>query len=92
VKEMAKFNNIAKLSLEARIKSGLSQVEVAKAVGYRNGQFVSNVERGICSIPTKNLKKYCSTVKLNVNDAITAILNDYQETITEELGVNNVRN
>ena len=50
------FNHQAKFLREAREKAnagkGYSQTEVAELIGYKNGQFVSNVERDIylCSI------------------------------------------
>lgn len=39
-----------------RRKAGLSQNDVAKAIGLKSGQLVSNWERGESFIPLKSLK------------------------------------
>lgn len=39
----------SRLLKEKRLASGLSQLEIAKTLGYSSGQFVSNWERGLCS-------------------------------------------
>ncbi len=49
------FTNIAKLVKEARLKKGLSQTELSSLLGYKNGQFISNVERGLCSVPVEKM-------------------------------------
>jgi ribosome-binding protein aMBF1 (putative translation factor) len=41
------FKNIGKLVKAAREVKGLSQTQLSKELGYKNGQFVSNIERGI---------------------------------------------
>ena len=36
---------------------GYSQSELSHLLGYKNGQFISNVERALCNIPLKMLGK-----------------------------------
>lgn len=43
----------------ARIVKQLSQSEVAKRLGYKNGQFVSNWERGLSTPPKRVIKDLC---------------------------------
>jgi transcriptional regulator with XRE-family HTH domain len=42
---------------EKRIVSGLSQMDIAKKLGYTSAQFVSNWERGLSSPPIHTLRK-----------------------------------
>ena len=44
---------------EARSKTGMSQGELAKKMGYSNPQFVSNWERGLCCLPAKKAALFC---------------------------------
>lgn len=46
-----KFPNMAKLLKQFRIKNGISQNKLASVLGYKNGQFISNVERGKAGLP-----------------------------------------
>ena len=61
------FQNIAKLIRQKRLThpKGYSQSELSHLLGYKNGQFISNVERALCNIPLKMLKR-----KLNQADLI----------------------
>ncbi len=38
-----------------RLKSGLSQLDVAAKLGFKSGQIVSNWERGACYPPSESL-------------------------------------
>jgi transcriptional regulator with XRE-family HTH domain len=52
---ISSFANIAIAVRELRTKAGLSQEELSQLMGYKNGQFISNIERGICGIPMHSL-------------------------------------
>lgn len=41
-----------------REKAGLSQLILAKKLGWTSPQFVSNIERGLCYLPMNKLKKF----------------------------------
>lgn len=41
-----------------RHQSGLSQKQVATALGYSTAQIISNFERGLCGLPTAKLTLY----------------------------------
>lgn len=36
---------------QKRIAAGISQIEIARAAKFSNAQFISNIERGLCSVP-----------------------------------------
>lgn len=81
---MRSFNNVAALIKSYREKTNprLSQSEISKLLGYKNGQFISNVERGLCSIPAKSVAKLSDVIKAPREDIIEAMVKDYRESIT----------
>lgn len=43
----------------ARIKADITQGELAKKLGYKSPQMVSNWERGACGLPPKKALMFC---------------------------------
>lgn len=86
---MRTFSNIAKLVREKRLANpkGLSQNDLSKLLGYKNGQFISNVERGLCGVPFKNLNKLCEILLIEQPELKAAILKDVEETVNNYLNV-----
>lgn len=80
-----RFKNISSLVLEARTKMNESQVEFAKAIGLGIGQFVSNIERGICPLPLKNYLPLCKHAKIPLEKIITARLEDEKARLEQVL-------
>lgn len=68
--------NAAALLREARKRKNYSQAEVSFLLGYKNGQFISNVERGKCNLPPKLLPKLCEVLEIAPEDARVAIVAD----------------
>ncbi len=84
------FKNIAKL---IRIKrqnhpKGYSQSELSNLLGYKNGQFISNVERALCNIPLKMLPKVSVVLDITAEELREAILLDQEQTINNYLNIN----
>ncbi|MCB9061285.1 MAG: helix-turn-helix transcriptional regulator [Halobacteriovoraceae bacterium] len=77
------FDNIAELVRISRLNHSkrYSQTELSAFLGYKNGQFISNVERGICSIPVKSLKKISDLLGISPEDIKEAVLKDHAQTI-----------
>ena len=77
------FEHIAKLIRVSRLNhpKRYSQTELSAFLGYKNGQFISNVERGICSIPVKSLKKISELLDISPEDIKEAVLKDHANTI-----------
>lgn len=80
---MRSFRHIAKLIREKRVnhKNSYSQSELSALLGYKNGQFISNVERGLCSIPLKMLKKVSSILDIDQVELRDVLMKDYQDTL-----------
>ena len=47
---------------EYRTSAKISQEALAKMLGYRNGQLISNIERGLCPFPAKRSSKLCAII------------------------------
>lgn len=80
---MRSFKNIAKLIRTKRINhpKSLSQSDLSQMLGYKNGQFISNVERGLCNVPLKMLKKISDVLDIEHRELKEAILRDNEETL-----------
>lgn len=84
---MRSFEHIAKLIREKRVNhpKGYSQSELSSLLGYKNGQFISNVERALCSIPLKMLSKVSEVLNIETEDLKRAILEDQEATLNNYL-------
>jgi transcriptional regulator with XRE-family HTH domain len=68
---------------QKRLASGLSQLDVARVLGYASPQFVSNWERGLVSPPLETIAVLIELYKMPRNEVIDRILDetrDYLET------------
>ncbi len=84
---MRSFEHIAKLIKTKRIQhpKGYSQSELSHLLGYKNGQFISNVERALCNIPLKMLNRVCEILDIDHNELRDAILKDHEVTLNNYL-------
>ncbi len=87
---MRKFNHIAALIKSKRLShpQGLSQSDLSHLLGYKNGQFISNVERALCNIPFKMMNKVCDILHITPDEISTAMLHDYRDTINSYFETN----
>lgn len=76
---MGYFENIAKLIRLKRLNNSklYSQRELAVLLGFTGGQLISNVERGLCSIPLRKLKAICELLNIREEEIKLALRNDY---------------
>jgi transcriptional regulator with XRE-family HTH domain len=81
---MKSFKNIATLIRTKRQASTekLSQTDLAAILGYSNGQFISNVERGLCSIPLEKSVLIIKTLKITKEELVAALSNDCHDTVS----------
>ena len=81
------FKNIAQLIRTKRMNhpKGYSQSELSHLLGYKNGQFISNVERALCNIPLKMLRKVSEVLDIPSEDLKASILKDQEETLNNYL-------
>ena len=84
---MRYFGNIAKLIKDARLShpKRYSQTELSTKLGYKNGQFISNIERGLCSVPVKSLALLSETLNIEPQKLKQALLSDMEKTLENYL-------
>lgn len=75
------FKNIAHFIKLEREKVGLSQVQMAEKAGWNTGQFVSNIERGKCSVPLKSIKKVSKILEVTPMSLKQVLKMDFKETL-----------
>jgi len=83
------FKNIAKLIRTKRLQhpKGYSQSELSHLLGYKNGQFISNVERALCNVPLKMLSKVSEVLDIHPADLKAAIIQDHEVTLNNYLQI-----
>lgn len=63
-----------------RIKVGVSQRELSKLLRFtKTGQYVSNIERQLCSIPPKKIKLFAKVLEITEREVIEAMISDYRD-------------
>ena len=70
---------------DAREKSGLSQLALAKKLGFSSPQYVSNWERGICGPPIEKLGVMSNVLVIKPEILLRMILNETEDYLRIEL-------
>lgn len=66
---------------EMRIKSGLSQGQVAQKLGYSSPQLISNWERNLCNPPRKDIAQLIEIYNVNIEDYIEILMDQQRSEI-----------
>ena len=77
--------SIGRYIRQCREKSGRTQAEIAKALGYSTAQFVSNWERGLSVPPFAALPRLNSLIRLNVKNFINLYVAETGRMIRSEM-------
>lgn len=70
---------------QKRLDSGLSQLDVARELGYSSPQFVSNWERGLVSPPLETISVLIDLYKISPSEVIDRILEETREHLEANL-------
>ncbi len=84
-----RFDEIGDYIKLHRSKAGLSQLSLATFLGYDSGQFISNCERGLCTLPLKKfilLTKACPSASLERISKL--LLNEEERYVRKMLKLN----
>ena len=73
------MTRIGTLLRTGRTAKQITQKEMANVCGYKNPQYISNIERGLCSMNIKALKKCLKKLDINTDAAHGALLLDYSD-------------
>jgi len=80
-------NEVSKLIKQRRKDLNLSQTELSGMIGFstKQGQFVSNIERGRCQFPIKFINKLANALEVSNETIIELMANDYKNAIIKEV-------
>ncbi|HWY36095.1 MAG TPA: helix-turn-helix transcriptional regulator [Nitrosopumilaceae archaeon] len=81
------FKNFGDFCLLARKQKGMSQKTLAEKLSWGSGQFVSNIERGICSYPLNKFKLLARTLKIDLRQLTDVYAGDEIRRIEKEVGL-----
>lgn len=85
------MNNLPKRAAafvkERREACNLSQSDLSRLSGYQNGQFVSNIERGLAGIPPKILPKMAQILKVAPEEIVALLIQDYADNLKSEVQI-----
>jgi len=71
---------------EARLAAGLSQTKLAKRLGWSSPQFVSNIERGLSSLPNSSVNDFVRATKCSKKAFIRVKSKSLVEQFLKEVG------
>lgn len=73
---MSMFVRLGTLLKEKRIEKGITQMSLARDLGYSSPQFVSNWERGMCSPAFDTLPTVCKILGIPKKEIIEIIIDE----------------
>lgn len=81
------WNNTGKIIKEYRVKHGISQLELTRAVVGKsdNGQFFWNIEAGKAGLPPKHICKISQVLMVPLVALKEAMIKDYEENLNASI-------
>ena len=80
----SRSTDIATVIKRKRMEVGLTQLEVARKLGYTTSQFISNWERGLANPPAAVLKNLAKLYRMDAKVLLDMLLASIQEKIVKE--------
>lgn len=77
VSQVMKITYVGTLVLNARLAKNISQNKLAKKCRLLNGQYLSNLERGVCGPSLSLAKKLCRLLGISEWEFRSAMIKDY---------------
>ena len=78
------MQTLGKVLKQMRETAGLSQREVAKALGYKTPQLISNNERNISHPPMNSIRKLAKLYAVDADSLFSLILDDILKRETDK--------
>jgi len=82
--------NFGTMLAQARLKAGISQIALAKKMGYSSPQYVSNWERGICGPPLDKLHVLSKSLNIDPEIILDMIMDETESYLRSELKLKSV--
>lgn len=78
------MTKMSELLRDAREKSGFTQTELAFRIGMPSGQFISNIERSVSSLPVKHFRLASKVLGVSVKRFVRAAAMDFEIKLIRE--------
>lgn len=85
------FKNVGRFLRQRRIEVGLTQRQVSEKLGYGSPQFISDMERGLCTLPLKKLGELVKLYKLPPNELMDIMLQEQEAILRDALMPTTIR-
>lgn len=72
------YDHVGAVLKEARISKGLTQLELAKQLGFTTSQYISNIERGMCSLSAYQARRIARLLDYPFERFVEAAAADYK--------------
>lgn len=76
---------LGELVRKQRIKAGMTQLELAKKLGYTSTQFVSLFERGYSKIPAETIGKIIMVLPISETKVVNMLVNEFRKNLLAEI-------
>ena len=63
----------------------MSQSYLSKLLGYSSPQTISNIERGLMTIPVEKIREYSEALDIPTEDILEAVVDDFRNNLYEKL-------
>jgi transcriptional regulator with XRE-family HTH domain len=78
--------HVATLIKSKRLEKKFSQQDLSAKLGFTNkqGQFISNIERGLCNLPVQRAKILCELLDIDQETIKSAMILDFTRNVNQE--------
>lgn len=84
---IGQFENTRILVAAKRYEKNISQGKLGKLLGFKNGQTISNLERGLQGFPLDRLNDLAMILSIDKTELLEAVMKDYELRIKSKLGM-----
>jgi len=78
---------IAKLIKRHRLALNMTQVEVARHMGYSNGQMIYAIEDGLSRLPKEKILRLCELLRISPTMIADLLVQEAEEKIRKDIGL-----
>jgi transcriptional regulator with XRE-family HTH domain len=75
----------ARFFLKARQSAGMTQKQLAAALGYDSAQFISNIECGLSGLPNDKIRTFCTLTRARLLTYVRIKIEESRTKIRREI-------
>jgi transcriptional regulator with XRE-family HTH domain len=77
-------HDLGKWLKEKRVQAGLTQAQLAKALGLETSQSIAQIEGGRAPLSTKHMKRFCKAVGITEKELSSQLVANYEQRLSKE--------